>query len=55
MRTADGTRERLREIEAELAELAVGAAVPSDREVAQALLLEAKRIEPVTSGSPQAR
>jgi hypothetical protein len=41
----DSVRGRLREIEAELAELAVGASMPSEREAAQALLLEAQRIK----------
>jgi hypothetical protein len=42
----DGTqRDRLRELESELLELAMVATVPSDREVAQALAAELRRIE----------
>jgi hypothetical protein len=57
----DSVRDRLREIESELIEIAVGASMPSEREIAAALLLEAQRIERMTSGrvdvisSPQAR
>jgi hypothetical protein len=47
MRTNDGTRDRLREIESELIELARGTNLPDEREIAEALLLEAKRIERV--------
>jgi hypothetical protein len=45
MRTSNGTRERLRELESELLELATGASLPSEKEIAAALLLEARRIE----------
>jgi hypothetical protein len=38
-------RDRLREIEAELIELVTAARAPDEREVAAALLAEAKRIE----------
>jgi hypothetical protein len=41
----DSVRDRLNEIESELIEIAMGATVPTEREVAQALLLEARRIE----------
>jgi hypothetical protein len=61
MRGSDGARERLAEIESELIELAAGASMPTDRDFAEALLLEARRIERVTNGRvdvirpPQAR
>jgi hypothetical protein len=45
MRTSDGTRERLRELETELLELAMGAAMPSERDYAEALAAELRRIE----------
>jgi hypothetical protein len=51
----DSIQGRLREIADELAMLAAGAPMPSDREVAQALLLEAQRIKRLASGAPQAR
>ena len=43
-------RERLNEIADELAVIAAGASMPTDREIAAALLLEAQRIERVTTG-----
>jgi hypothetical protein len=53
MRTAnDGTRDRLREIEAELIELAIGETVSSDQEYAEALMHEARRIERNTKTCP---
>jgi hypothetical protein len=60
-RTSDATRERLNGIADELAVIAAAAYAPSDREIAAALLLEAQRIDRVTSGRvdvsgpPQAR
>jgi hypothetical protein len=54
-RPCDGTRERLREIESELIELAVGASMPSERDYAAALLLEAQRIERNAAEAAQAR
>jgi hypothetical protein len=62
MRTDDGLRERfpksgfpgfgkrLRAIETELLEIAAGALMPSEREIAAALLAEARRIERNASG-----
>jgi hypothetical protein len=51
MRTRqDGMRERLREIEAELIELAAGSRVPDEQAYAQALLAEARRIERNVTG-----
>jgi hypothetical protein len=47
MRASDGTRERLREIESELIELARGTNLPDEREIAEALLAEARRMERV--------
>jgi hypothetical protein len=60
-RTSDATRERLNEIADELAVIAAAAYAPSDRDYAQALAAELRRIERVTTGrvdvirSPQAR
>ena len=40
----------MREIADELAVIAAGASLPSEKEIAAALLLEAQRIERVTTG-----
>jgi hypothetical protein len=54
-RTSDATRERLNEIADELAVIAAGASLPSEKEIAAALLLEAQRIERVTTGRADRR
>jgi hypothetical protein len=52
MRTCqDGMRDRLHAIESELIEIAAGTPVPTEREIAEALLAEVRRIERVTSGA----
>jgi hypothetical protein len=43
--TSDGMRERLNEIADELAVLAAGASMPSDKAFAEALAAELRRIE----------
>jgi hypothetical protein len=40
MRTQSGTRDRLREIESELIEIAARASMPSERDYAEALMLD---------------
>jgi hypothetical protein len=53
MRTAsDGMRDRLRELESELIEIATAARAPEEREIAAALLAEARRIERNTKACP---
>jgi hypothetical protein len=47
MRTESGTRDRLREIESELIEIAARTSMPSERDYAEALMHEIKRIERV--------
>jgi hypothetical protein len=54
MRNSDVTRERLREIETELIEIAMGAYALSDKAYASALLAEAQRIERVTNANRDA-
>jgi hypothetical protein len=50
------SRDRLREIESELIEIAAGTPVPTEREIAAALLHEARRIERNANGrADQAR
>jgi hypothetical protein len=48
--TSDSIQDRLREIADELAVIAAGASMPSERDYAEALLAEARRIERVASG-----
>jgi hypothetical protein len=56
MRTiSDALRDRLRDLESELIEIAVATHVPDEQEIAEALLAEAKRIERVANGAAQAR
>jgi hypothetical protein len=54
MRTTEGTRERLNEFADELAVLAAGTSMPSERAYAEALLAEARRIERNATGAAQA-
>jgi hypothetical protein len=51
----DSPRDRLNEIADELAVLAAGVPMPSERDYAEALLAEAKRIERNAAGAAQAR
>jgi hypothetical protein len=56
MRTSgDGTRDRLREIESELIEIAMTASMPSERDYAEALMHEVRRIERNVTGNATAR
>jgi hypothetical protein len=51
MRIETGTRDRLREIESELIEIAMCAHAPSERDYAEALMHEVRRIERVATGN----
>jgi hypothetical protein len=48
----DSVRDRLREIADELAVLAAGASLPTEREIAAALAAELRRIERNAAGHP---